>query len=442
MTTYQAEIRANASPTKEFFVEMLTRDVRMPMAVLDLVDNCIDGALRLREDASLDDLTVRITLSENSFTIEDNCGGIPLDVAVNYAFRFGRSVDAPGIDNSVGRFGVGMKRALFKFGRHFEVATTTKSESYRIATDVDEWLIQENEWSFPILDLERFEAPLSEQETGTKITVSRLTSEARNWFATEYYVSNLKSEISRRHQYHIDRGLHISLGGVAIPTSELKFLVSRSPLLRPAYKEYESGNVHVRILAGIGPSIPQEAGWYIYCNGRMVLDADRTRTTGWGEPRMMPRYHNQYSRFRGAVFFDSVDSKLLPWNTTKDGVDESVPVYVEAYGLMLTVMRQVIRFLDEVDRESDTPEGSRTLVDLLERQTTSTSIADLSRSENFRYVEPPPPPPPSERLVNIQYRKPVRLVEAVRKNIRAGSARAAGEATFDYYVEQEDIDAT
>ena len=442
MTTSQANIRANASPTKEFFVEMLTRDVRMSMAILDLVDNCIDGALRLREGASLEDLTVRITLSEDRFIIEDNCGGIPLDVAVNYAFRFGRPANAPGVDNSVGRFGVGMKRALFKFGRNFEVATTTRSESFRIATDVDEWLTQEDVWSFPILDLERFDEPRPDHETGTKITVSRLTSEAKNWFATAYHVSNLKAEISRRHQFHIDKGVNISLGGVTIPTSELKFLVSNSPLMRPAYKEYRRDEVHVRILTGVGPSSPQKAGWYVYCNGRMVLDADRTRATGWGEPRMMPRYHNQYSRFRGAVFFDSVDSKLLPWNTTKDGVDESVPIFVEAYGLMLNLMRQVIRFLDQVDHESDAPEGSRTLVDLLERRARSASIANLSRSENFQYVEPPPPPSPSERLVNIQYRKPLGLVNAVRKSLRVGSARAAGEATFDYYVEQEDVDAT
>ena len=40
----------NASPTKEFFVEMLTKDVSLSLAILDLVDNSVDGALRMRGD--------------------------------------------------------------------------------------------------------------------------------------------------------------------------------------------------------------------------------------------------------------------------------------------------------------------------------------------------------------------------------------------------------
>ena len=33
-------------PAKEFFVKMLTRDIELPDAILDLLDNCIDGILR------------------------------------------------------------------------------------------------------------------------------------------------------------------------------------------------------------------------------------------------------------------------------------------------------------------------------------------------------------------------------------------------------------
>lgn len=37
---------ANGSPTKEFFVEMLTRDIELNDAILDLLDNCLDGVVR------------------------------------------------------------------------------------------------------------------------------------------------------------------------------------------------------------------------------------------------------------------------------------------------------------------------------------------------------------------------------------------------------------
>ncbi len=34
----------NAEPTKGFFVDMITRDISLEQAVLDLVDNSVDGA--------------------------------------------------------------------------------------------------------------------------------------------------------------------------------------------------------------------------------------------------------------------------------------------------------------------------------------------------------------------------------------------------------------
>ena len=38
--------RILAEPTKSFFVEMFTKDIPLEQAVLDLVDNSIDGARR------------------------------------------------------------------------------------------------------------------------------------------------------------------------------------------------------------------------------------------------------------------------------------------------------------------------------------------------------------------------------------------------------------
>ena len=37
----------NASPAKSLFVSMLTRDLTLEDAILDLLDNCVDGILRL-----------------------------------------------------------------------------------------------------------------------------------------------------------------------------------------------------------------------------------------------------------------------------------------------------------------------------------------------------------------------------------------------------------
>ena len=80
-----------ANPTKEFFVNMLIRDILLKQAIIELIDNSIDGARTIREKNQFDGLEIKVSFNNEKFAIEDNCGGIPLDVAANYAFRFGRS---------------------------------------------------------------------------------------------------------------------------------------------------------------------------------------------------------------------------------------------------------------------------------------------------------------------------------------------------------------
>ena len=70
-------------PTKEFFVDMLVRDIPLDRAIMDLVDNCIDGAKRLRGDGenAFSGLFIKIFISGKEFSIEDNCGGFSSDTA-------------------------------------------------------------------------------------------------------------------------------------------------------------------------------------------------------------------------------------------------------------------------------------------------------------------------------------------------------------------------
>src|SRR5579862_336281 len=96
-----------AEPTKEFFVSMLVRDIELIPALVDLVDNSVDGARKLRGSGTLEGLFVRIEATSEMFRIIDNCGGIPVNIARHYAFRFGRTGETPRIPRSVGQFGVG-----------------------------------------------------------------------------------------------------------------------------------------------------------------------------------------------------------------------------------------------------------------------------------------------------------------------------------------------
>ncbi|TRW98583.1 hypothetical protein EKO24_006980 [Candidatus Methylobacter oryzae] len=89
--TQQETNRVKALPTKEFFMSMLTRDIATDRAILDLIDNSIDAS----QSNSKSDSRVSITINGNEFGIRDNAGGLDLETAKEYAFRFGRSASSP-----------------------------------------------------------------------------------------------------------------------------------------------------------------------------------------------------------------------------------------------------------------------------------------------------------------------------------------------------------
>lgn len=111
---------AHCSPTKDFFINMLTRDIDLNDAILDLLDNCLDGAIRSIKSDTTQDVEKKysgfhadITINNKFFKIQDNCGGISRDIAENYAFRMGRDGKRDNLP-TIGIYGIGMKRAIFK----------------------------------------------------------------------------------------------------------------------------------------------------------------------------------------------------------------------------------------------------------------------------------------------------------------------------------------
>lgn len=106
---------------KNFFINMLTRDISLNDAILDLLDNCLDGALRSqnhisqnKNEKNYNSFVAKITITKDNFTISDNCGGISRELAENYAFRMGKQNYEQNHDATIGIYGIGMKRAIFK----------------------------------------------------------------------------------------------------------------------------------------------------------------------------------------------------------------------------------------------------------------------------------------------------------------------------------------
>ena len=428
----------DADPTKEFFVEMLVKDVDLIHAISDLVDNSVDGALRIRRTRPFGGLRVDITIRPDRFEIVDNCGGIPLDIARDYAFRFGRPAGAERVSHSVGRFGVGLKRAVFKLGRYFAVESVSKDTDFEVRVDVPSWLQEVGPWRFPLEVSRTSEEGEPTRELGTRIVVIRLHKPIADEFRLEDFRVRLRDFVQRSQQENLSAGLVIAINDVELVAAKAQVL--QSPDLIPAARtgRYLNRRVRVRLIAGIGTSEPAAAGWYVFCNGRMVVDADRGSLTGWGDVEAVgiPRYHNQFARFRGYAYIDSEDAGLLPWTTTKNGLDEQSGLYRGVRRDMITLMRPVISFLNALDSELDTrPEGDRPLVGLVAgAELVNVHEVQFGRVFQFTVKRAQAPRRP---MVTIQYSKPREQVAKVRESIGARSASDAGEKTFDFYYELE-----
>lgn len=430
--------KVDASPTKDFFISMLIKDIGLTRAIIDLVDNCVDGARLLRPKGDYKGLRIQIEATKNSFQISDNCGGMSIEIARDYAFRFGRSAEMKSNPHSIGQFGVGMKRALFKLGNKFRVESITRKSRFVIEEDVEKWK-QNDKWEFVFKELEPNRQLVSLSQTGTTIKVSELHSAIAESFSLESFQNRLAAELAEAHLQTTAKGLALELNNVSLKHKDIVLLQSK--IMKPAHRQLtfnENGKVEVDLYAGIADSEPSDAGWYIFCNDRLVLSADQTSLTGWGETRegSLPRYHNQYARFRGYAFFDSKDAALLPWNTTKTGVDYESPRYRATRLEMIKLSRPVIDFLNRLDAEK---EVEITDDKLLESTIKAAKPAELVKiATRTAFLAPRPIPEKAKpKNARIQYDKPLEKVRQVQKALKVRTLRDVGEKTFDYFYKRE-----
>jgi hypothetical protein len=439
------ELQIETLPTKSFFIFMLTVDIGLGPAIIDLADNCVDGAKRTKGDQSFKGLWIRLNLSPSEFRISDNCGGIDVDTARHYAFRFGRAPGAPAVKHSVGQFGIGMKRALFKLGDRFVVESATAASRFSVDVDVSAWA-KVPDWPFAFSELHE-DISVPKEERGTTITVSDLHDDVRESFRSERFRSELKEALKAKLSDPISRGLSISLNGV--PVSSDPLLLLNDPQLRPVFKELvfdqkDPPPVHVKIYCGLGSSEdPSEAGWHVFCNGRLILLGDQSERTGWGYAAKgikIPNFHGQYNHLRGFIYFDCDDSGKLPWSTTKTDINVEAPVYRTARLEMMALMRPVVDFLNSVKKEKDErSEGQGP--GPLERLLSGSAKAELRKVVTREaFTQPKLQPirkPTGPVMQRIQYDKPLEQVRAAMRALKVDTFKDTGEKTFDYYYKSE-----
>lgn len=445
---------ATAVPTKQFFVSMLTRDIKLEDAILDLIDNCLDGALRLGNGGKPDysKYLVKITLAKDHFSIEDNCGGIPREVAKNYAFKMGRepSDNRDSDTETIGMYGVGMKRAIFKMGRNAIVKTRHDTDTYEVPITAA-WLDATN-WD-PLPINEPTEAKEKLKEPGTTIYVSDLNEGVARHFANPAFVNEVTTAISQHFTMFLQWGFKIEINGESVKPVHVEVLVSpREDGPAPYVFRKTTGDVTVSITVGLNTSRRSEgddsdddadfagqrasatAGWTVLCNDRAVIVGDKSRLTGWGDLPLVPLYHPQFAVITGIIEFRAKDAKKLPVTTTKRALDASSELWLESLVKMKEGMRVWISYTNDwknhprADQQSYWNDAqplplSKAIEKVASRTSakkTSTSdeagevseVVEFNPKKNNVLPKPEEKKPSSKRIV---FSRPVEEVRAVSK---------------------------
>jgi hypothetical protein len=324
-----------------------------------------------------------------------------------------------------------MKRALFKMGNRFMIESRTQTDHFIVEVDVAEWAISPD-WEFP---LEYEHRPLAPGESvGTEVRVDHLHEEVAVEFATANFTSRLQAELRRTHEHWIREGLQIYVNGRRLDAAGGALLASDA--IRPNHQRFSLNGqspVDVSLYAGLGqPDVKNAGGWYVYCNGRLVVGPDRSLVTGWGAGPGLPAYHNQYAMFRGYAFFDSEDASRVPWTTTKDGIDSSSRVFHRARPYMLDAMRPVITFLNEFAEERKRRPVGMPLTSAVSAAS-PTSLDEFTDIAEFAApvaTEAAPGGPATKRIPS--YERTADQVQALMPHLRITLLRDIGPATFDF----------
>ena len=429
--------KVNANPTKEFFISMLTRDIDIKAAILELIDNSIDGAKKLRPDGNYSGLYVNIKYDKDSFCISDNCGGMSIETATQYAFRFGRANNRPQEDNQhlTGVFGIGMKRSLFRMGNYFEVFSTTKTEHFELKVDVDEWVkSDETDWSFNLTD-EKTGLNNAETDTGTVIVVKKLHDGIAKQFDLKYFFNALITHIERYKTIAVESGLQICVNDTPISFSTEQILKSKD-IVPYSYSDTVD-NVTIKIIAGIAPKgHPENAGWYVYCNGRLVVHADKTSLSIWGEDGVR-NYHPSLAYFRGFLFFESTDLDELPWNTTKTSVDTSSKYYIFSKSKMKEATLDIIKNSNPISEDNLSLDVEKELFAPKNLIQLNTANISAITSSNASFSLNLPEIKSIEQTTTISFKKPTAIVEKAKRAMRVSTNKDVGAFAFDYYYSRE-----
>ena len=390
-------VLAEANPEKRLFISLLTRDISMVAAFLDLIDNSVNAALEplanrletadgyadiLGDETVRPETDIRLTLSDRKVIIVDNAPGIPLSMAQRHVFKFGRSEEEESESDRLSVYGLGLKRAFFKLGNRIKIESDHMEGGFELDLDVANWAKNaELPWQFELTPRE----PVAAERCGTEIEVWHLHEEAKMRLGDGVFEGQLRDAIGKTYSYFLSKFVRIFVNEDLVQGINLR--VGKNN----ATDRFERNGVTCTITAGLGTPEGGKyrdggSGWFVFCNGRTVISADKSSMTGWNNG--LPIFQPKHRPFLGTVYFVSKYSARLPWDTTKSGINEDSEIWQQAKRMMVLVGKSVTSFLDS--RYTD--EGTEVAQAELEKITKERVDSMKASTEQRRAFQPPANP--------------------------------------------------
>ena len=437
-------ILANASPEKRLFISLLTRDISITAAFLDLIDNSVNATIEPIADrlasadayVSLLDATdipppddIRVQLSPDRIEVKDTAPGISLTAARHHVFRFGRPEADRSQSDRLSVYGLGLKRAFFKLGRHVKIISDHCDGGFSLDLSVDDWARKtELPWQFPVTS----RSPAVRAACGTSIEIDDLYPEVRKRLSEDSFPNQLRNSVGNTYAYFLATLVRIFVNDEEVAPTVLQVGENR------ATDRFELNDVTCTVTAGLGNPEGRHyrdrgSGWFVFCNGRSVINADKTPLTGWNN-NGLPIFQPKHRPFLGTAFFVSRQSDKLPWDTTKSRIDQDSAVWQQGVRCMVSVGRSVITFLG--NRYSD--EGSDAVDNDL-TQLGKQRLDAMRAASGQKRVFSVPRTPPQKPTMRVQYDAKKSDVRRIAEYLddRGMSGSDVGRYTFDFFLRNE-----
>jgi hypothetical protein len=297
-----------------------------------------------------------------------------------------------------------------------------------------------NAWAKSDAKLEDWRIPIQPTLEGrtpgeTTIRFTDLRTEVKMRLREGNIHVTLARSVSQAYAFFLERYVRVSINGVIV--EPIPVPIGESAEISPARATVKTDGVTMRFFASlIAPKSEwkqERAGWYVLCNGRVVLPADKSEVTGWGGLRL-PIFHSKYTGFIGIALLESSDPLKLPWSTTKRGLNRESPIYQAALREIVSISKPILAFLSRM--YSSEPEENKAEREVAERVKATNLSALASRGDAAFATKQKKAGKPT---VRVQYDAEKGELDRVRKRVRNPElgANHIGRLTLDYYLRVE-----